>query len=151
MLSASPGDRPLPATAGLYRDGGEGWEWLSGPGASAAASIATSARRLGRFALLDDTLAPRIGRVLAPRKAARSAYSLWSLHAPVIENGSGLDVRGTYFTVDDRRVPSEWDGVRSVLAWRPLTPPSRGAHRWTLVARDRAGNERRESGTFVLD
>ncbi len=138
----------LPA-AGLYRDGDEGWEWLGGR-AEGGAFVATT-RRLGRFALLLDREAPRIVRVGAPRTRTKGAYSTWALGASLAEDGSGVDAGRTAFQVDGVRVPSEWDGVRGELRWRPLAPPAKGTHRWTLVACDRAGNERRSSGTFVLD
>ena len=62
-----------------------------------------------------------------------------------------MDVKETFFVVDGRRVPSEWDGVRGELRWRPLVRPPSGSHRYQVIAADKAGNARRASGTFVLD
>jgi hypothetical protein len=47
-------------------------------------------------------------------------------------------------------MPAEWDGEKEVLRWRPLRAPRAGTHRFTVVARDHAGNERRASGRFVM-
>jgi len=69
----------------------------------------------------------------------------------VIEEGSGVDGRESFFRVDGRRVPCEWDEPRDLLVWRPLAPPPAGTHRYELELRDRAGNVRRLSGSFVID
>jgi hypothetical protein len=47
-------------------------------------------------------------------------------------------------------MPAEWDGEKGVLRWRPSRAPRAGTHRFTVVARDHAGNERRASGRFVM-
>jgi hypothetical protein len=53
--------------------------------------------------------------------------------------------------VDGARGPSEWDAEEKTLRWRPRRAPKPGAHRYTVVVADRAGNVTRSSGTFVLD
>ena len=144
---------------GLYRESGEGWEWMGAARDSAHRAVIGSSRRLGRFALLRDVEAPRID--LAPPPDPRAwragapvppgAYPRWSLEARLDERGSGVAARASWFAVDGRRVPSEWDAVAETLRWRPLHPPARGTHEVEVVATDRAGNERRRRGSFVLD
>ena len=143
---------PLDARAGLYvRDEEGGWSYVGGREAKDPTVVAGETRVLGAFAVLADTVAPRVRPLRPLRHAPRVPYSQWALRARVTEFGSGLDTRGTFFTVDGRRVPTESDAVRDLLVWRPLAPPARGTHRYELEARDRAGNVRRTSGTFVLD
>lgn len=126
---------------GLYRLGSDGWDLVGWSARQDGAGWDADSRRLGRFALFADTLAPRIALRPAPRLApVRSPYSTWALEAEVTESGSGVNARGCYLRVDDRRVAAEWDPEASVLRWRPLQPPKPGRHRVTVVAEDRAGN-----------
>gem|GEM_PF-808456 len=150
-VTAAAASGALPATAGLCRDGGDGWEWLERARGAGAPSVTADTRRLGRFALFADQVAPRAGAPRAPRAAARGAYSTWALTATLTDDGSGVDGRASHFVVDGRRVPSEWDAVRGVLRWRPLAPPAAGVHAVEVVAVDRAGNTARSAGSFVLD
>jgi hypothetical protein len=135
---------------GLYADDGSGWSWISTSLDSASGRRVGETRHLGRFALFEDSLAPRITvRRPAPRGGSRP-YSRWALEARLTEQGSGVDARASRFVVDGRRVPSEWDGEEGILRWRPRRPPAGGTHRYTVIATDRAGNERRASGRFVI-
>jgi hypothetical protein len=157
------GPRPRPVAGGaramrgesgaiaLYRDTGEGWEWLGADLGRRAGWIGAETRALGRFALFRDVTAPRI-RLLPPsRRAGAGPVSRLVLEARITEEGSGVDVRTSYFVVDGRRVPSEWDAVESTLRWRPLSPPASGRHALEVVVADRARNVRRRHAGFVLD
>jgi hypothetical protein len=84
------------------------------------------------------------------RHLGRFAYSRWALEARLNDDGSGVGARTTWFEVDGRRVPSEWDSEERILRWRPRRAPAKGAHRFTVIATDRAGNERRAGGRFVM-
>jgi len=48
-------------------------------------------------------------------------------------------------------VPSEFDSPKNVLRWKPLKRPAHGAHTFTVVVADRAGNVTRRSGRFVIN
>jgi hypothetical protein len=83
----------------------------------------------------------------APARPAKpGAYNRWAVTAALTEQGSGVDPRATWFEIDGKRVPSEWDSEVGVLRWRPAKPPAAGAHRVEVVAADRAGNMRRVPG-----
>ena len=139
-----------PRDAGLYRDVGDGWEFVRARLDSAYRTLEGESRRLGRFALFRDQRPPAID-LMPPRRPAAGPYLAWALEAKLADGGSGVDARATWFSVDDRRVPSEWDSEQGTLRWRPSTMPTAGTHRVTVTATDRAGNTRRESGTFVID
>jgi len=141
---------PLDERAGLYVYD-EGWSFVGSRDEKDPARAQGDTRELGSFAVLADTVAPRVRPLRTPRRAPLAPYSQWALRAKVAEFGSGLDTRGTFFTVDGKRVPTECDAVRDLLVWRPLARPARGTHHYVLEARDRAGNVRRTGGTFVLD
>ena len=137
---------------GVYRYGDDGWEWVSATLDSARGNAVFESRRLGRFALLRDRVAPRVALTPAPRRPrGRPAYSRWAIEARVTEDGSGLDGRASYVMVDGKRMATEWDSEGRILRWRPRTPPARGRHRLVVVATDRAGNITRTPGSFVLD
>ncbi|MEO5618567.1 MAG: M23 family metallopeptidase [Candidatus Eisenbacteria bacterium] len=151
QLRLDPRRGELDARTGLYLSNGSGWDWIGGRDTNRPSAVSGDSRRLGSFAALVDTLAPRVTPLRTSRRRLPGAYPRWALRARVAEYGSGLDVRGSFFAVDGRRVPSEFDAVRQTLQWIPISRPAKGAHRYTLEVRDRAGNLRRHSGTFVLD
>lgn len=139
-----------PARVDLYRAAGGGWDALGARYDSSARVFEAGTRSLGRFALLADTVAPRISHVRQRAVSARPR-ARWSLEARVSDGGSGVDRDRSWFEIDGARVPTEWDAERRGLRWRPLERPARGTHRWTLVVTDAAGNVARDSGAFVLD
>ncbi len=136
---------------GLYRESDDGWEWIAASFDSIRGRIEADTRRLGRFALFADTVGPRLVLRRTPRRPLRGPYSRWAVEVDVAEAGSGLDARASYFVVDGRRVPTEWDAEERTLRWRPARPPTPGTHRIEAIAADRAGNRGRTRGTFVLD
>ncbi len=147
---------PAADTAGvaLYRNASGAWDYLGADYDAAAGRFTSDSRRFGRFALLRDRTAPRIGRVRvrpAPPLTTPAPYSRWSIAVRVVELGSGIDARGTQFVVDGRPVPSEWDSEAGTLRWRPRARPAAGTHRVQVTARDRMGNAARASATIVLN
>jgi len=150
-LRLDPRRGELDPRAGLFGGNGDGWDWIGGRDPERTNSVAGETRRLGGFAVLVDTLAPRLTPLRPARRPLVGAYPRWALRARVAEFGSGLDARGSFFTVDGVRVPTEYDAVRRTLQWRPQVRPARGRHAYAIEARDRAGNVRRHAGTFVLD
>jgi hypothetical protein len=142
--------RDQPPNVGLYMEDGDGWGWVTSPLDSALRRRVGETRHLGRFALFADTLAPRVTLRPAPKRPPWAPYSRWALEARVVEAGSGVDRRASWFEVDGRRMPAEWDDEAGVLRWRPARRPVAGTHRYTVVVSDRAGNQRRASGSFTL-
>lgn len=136
---------------GLYRDSGDGWEWLGADLDSTGHRVTGESKHFGRFALFRDVKAPRIKLAKPPRHAVAGPYSRWALEAALDEHGSGVAARASYMVVDGARVPAEWDAEKDTLRWRPLRPPQRGAHRVEVVAADHAGNVSRTRGRFVLE
>jgi len=145
-----PPSAPGRSRVGLYADDGSGWSWIATSLDSTLGRRVGETRHLGRFALFEDTLAPRIVVRRAPPRMVPGPYSRWALEARLTDQGSGVNARATRFEVDGRRVPSEWDAEARLLRWRPPRAPAKGGHRFTLVAADRAGNERRAGGRFVM-
>ena len=134
---------------GLYRLDPGGWQWIGADRDSVAGTLTAESRSLGRFALFHDGVAPRVTLRKPPPPPARAGpYSRWAIEASVVEQGSGIDARVSWFEVDGVRVPTEWDPEAGRLRWRPARPPVRGTHAVVVVATDRAGNETRTRGEF---
>jgi hypothetical protein len=138
---------------GMYHraDDSQDWDWVSARWDSTHHSFLAEVPRTGEFALLRDDTAPAVRVVPPPRRVASGPYSSWALRASVTEQGSGVDAAVSTFGVDGRRVPTEWDGVRNELRWRPRVAPSPGRHTWSLVVADHAGSRTVRRGAFVLD
>jgi murein DD-endopeptidase MepM/ murein hydrolase activator NlpD len=175
LRATVPKTRPDPQL-GLYtrRDGG--WDLVdTSPDSSTRAAVAAGGGRerenwlsrsddewtrpswiahpshLGEFAFFEDRLAPRIRLLRPPRhRGSQAPYSRWALEARITELGSGVNARASGFVVDGRKRPSEWDAVDQKLRWKPRTPPAAGKHHVVVIAVDKAGNERRVSGIFVI-
>jgi hypothetical protein len=136
---------------GLYRDSGDGWEFLGADLDSTGHRVTAESKHFGRFALFRDVRGPRVKLARPPRHGDSGPYSRWALEAALDEHGSGVAAKGSYMVVDGTRVPAEWDAEKDTLRWRPLLPPKRGPHRVEVVAADRAGNVSRARGRFVLE
>ncbi len=138
---------------GVYRRDQEGdtWDWADADWDSATNSFRVNTSRLGQFAMIRDTTPPVV-RFVTPiaRPKTGGEYSTWRLAAVARDAASGILGRASGFTVDDVKVPTEWDAEEKVLRWRPRTPPAPGTHRYRLEVRDRAGNRTVRGGTFVI-
>jgi len=134
---------------GVYRLDSGGWTWIGADRDSIAGAVAGNSWRLGRFALFRDTVGPRVTLLKPPARTARvRPYSRWAVEAAVKETGSGIDARASWFEVNGRRVPTEWDPEVGRLRWRPARPPERGKHTVLIVATDRSGNRTRTRASF---
>lgn len=134
---------------GLYRLDSGGWQWIGADRDSATGAVAGNSWRLGRFGLFRDTVAPRVTlRKPHARTGPSRPYSRWAVEASVVEDGSGIDTRSSWFEVDGRRVPTEWDPEAGRLRWRPARVPKHGKHTVLIVATDRSGNRTRTRGSF---
>jgi hypothetical protein len=166
MFDLMPGDHPLRSAItlelavparhslkglGLYRDNGDGWEFIRARVDTLRRMAVGESRRLGRFSLFRDTRAPRVVKRPEPVRASAGAPPSWALEVRIEDEGSGIDARATAFEIDGRRVPSEWDAEEHTLRWRPHSTPAAGTHRYRLIASDRVGNVGRSGGSFVLD
>jgi hypothetical protein len=127
--------------------------WLQRPGDEwSRPSWIAHPSHLGQFAFFEDRAAPRITALRPPRsRGSATPYSRWALEARITELGSGVNARSSGFVVDGKKRPSEWDAVDRKLRWKPRVPPRAGTHRYVVIAVDKAGNERRVSGSFVIN
>jgi hypothetical protein len=123
---------------GLYRLNGQGrWRWVGrqedreGLGAAVA--------ELGRFAILEDRIAPEIAAA-DPPDGARLRQPPRRLQVRASDVGSGFDPRNADIELDAVGQLAVWDVDESTLTARLDAPPSPGPHAWGVRVTDRAGN-----------
>jgi hypothetical protein len=122
---------------GLFRHAGRrGWSLVAA--ADSSGTVRGSTRRLGTFALLADTTAPRI--VPPGRYAPRSGKAPPPFSVRLSDAGSGLAASEQRVTFDGRAVPAEYDSEAGRLTWRPRGPIPAGHHVLVVEAIDALGN-----------
>ncbi len=102
--------------------------------------------RLARFVLARDTRPPVV-TILSPADSVVAAAGRLLLRARVRDVESGFREDDLTFTIDGRRVPSEWNPDAGDLRHRVRAPLARGRHVITAEAVDRAGNATRRTIT----
>ncbi|MEO6462153.1 MAG: M23 family metallopeptidase [Candidatus Eisenbacteria bacterium] len=121
---------------GLFRSTGGRFSLVAPRDSSGGWSAST--RRLGTFALLADTTAPRL--VPPARYAARVGHVAPAFSVRLSDPGSGLAASEQRVTFDGRPVPAEYDVEAGRLTWRPRAPLPAGAHVIVVEAVDGLGN-----------
>jgi len=130
---------------GLFRRDGRSWSFLSG--ADSTGALVATTRRLGTFALLADSVAPRI--VPPARYDARAGVVPPALAFGLTDHGAGLSAAQQRVYLDGQRVPAEYDPDADRLTWRPRSPLAPGPHAVVVEAVDGLGNRARL--TYVVE
>jgi hypothetical protein len=130
-------------------DGGE-WEWSDAAWDSTARTFRVETGRLGQFALVRDDTPPEVTLRAAPTHVRAAAYPQWELTTHVADRVSGIDGRHSFLSVDEARVPTEWDPEARLLRWRPYRAPRPGRHPYRVEVVDQAGNRTVKHGAFVI-
>jgi hypothetical protein len=130
-------------------DGGQ-WEWSDAAWDSTARTFRVETGRLGQFALVRDDTPPEVTLRAAPTHVRAAAYPQWELTAQVADRVSGIDGRHSFLSVDEARVPTEWDPEARLLRWRPYRAPRPGRHPYRVEVVDQAGNRTVKHGAFVI-
>jgi hypothetical protein len=113
--------------AGLYRSAGDGWQWVDGQSDGAA-----EVHRLGSYAVLTDTVAPRI--------EVEDGQVSGQLRVLAFDGGSGVDADHIYALAGGERFDVSSDGEGWVTNIHVADPKQAGLQEVVLVAHDRAGN-----------
>jgi hypothetical protein len=125
---------------GLYLHRHGDWTFLSSQRDSLGRFVGTT-RRLGTFAVLADTTAPKISFVPREKPFEPSADAPPPpLAVRVTDEGSGVAIRDARVVVDGRQVPAEFSQEEKTLTWSPRRALVRGTHFVRIEAVDRAGN-----------
>lgn len=135
------------ARVGLYQEMGEA-QWGLVGSERQEGSVGASLRRLGRFALLRDGIAPEVDG-LRPRRAAKTRDRQPQLSARIDDAGSGIGrEEDIAIELNGQALIAEYDPEAKTVRARPPQELALGAHEWTVRVRDMAGNERLVRSAF---
>jgi hypothetical protein len=140
-----------PRRLGLYELTGENsWSYVGQDLDSMNCSIGGTVRYFSTYALLEDTLPPKIekisvrpGSVLKQKKPIITALFYDDLSGI----GGDEDVR---VDIDDEWLIPEYDVDTKILSTRPIHPLAEGKHVLNIWGRDRAGNEVKIKRSFSV-
>ncbi|NIM98106.1 MAG: hypothetical protein GTO24_08525 [candidate division Zixibacteria bacterium] len=107
-------------------------------------------RHLSAFALLEDTLPPRVSRVSIPL-GKKIKEKRPRITAKIVDDLSGIgSEEDVLVEIDGEWMIPEYDPEKYVLSARPISPLSSGKHLLTIGVRDRAGNKNRIEREFFV-
>ena len=139
-----------PEKLGIYREvANEKWSLVSNEWDAVSRQIVAQVRRFGRYALLADLEAPKIGS-LQPAEGA-IVGSRPEIRGAVRDQGSGIgretDIE---FELDGRLLIAEYDPEAGRVYGHLLEDLPPGAHRLVLRVRDMSGNQAEVHSEFTV-
>ena len=146
-----PPDHPNIDKLGIYKwNGKNSWTFIDKGRNSKLRAITGNVRNFGVFALLADTVPPRIasitpanGTVLTQRQP-RVAASVW-------DTSSGIwREEDMVMRIDGKALIVEYDPEEKRIFAKPRKPLTPGAHKLEVIVRDICGNESRRTTTFRI-
>ncbi|MGB2981805.1 MAG: M23 family metallopeptidase [Candidatus Zixiibacteriota bacterium] len=140
-----------PARLGLYELIGEGgWRFIGQELDSLNRSVAGEVRYLSRYALLEDTLPPKISRV-SIASGEKIRVKMPRITAVVKDDLSGIGSdEDMLVEIDGEWLIPEYDPEKQILVTRPISPLALGKHLLTIGVKDRAGNETEVKREFFV-
>jgi|GEM_PF-373222 len=140
-----------PDRLGLYELVGESsYRFLGQKLDSLEGSVSAQVRYLSRYALLEDTLPPKITRVSIPEGMKIKAKKP-KITATLKDDLSGIvSDEQVVVEIDGKWMIPEYDPEKQILVVQPLSPLSAGKHLLTIWVRDRAGNETEVKREFFV-
>jgi len=140
-----------PARLGLYELIGESfWRFIGQELDSLNRSVAGEVRYLSCYALLEDTLPPKISRVsIASGEKIRVKKPRITAVVKDDLSGIGSD-EDLVVEIDGEWMIPEYDPEKQLLVTRPISPLTLGKHLLTFWVKDRAGNETEVKREFFV-
>ena len=125
---------------GLYEYNSKTSKWkYRGNAREEDGSIGYGVRYLSTFGLLVDRASPKI-ELVKPKPGARLRRRGNRLVARIIDVGSGIDYRTVVATIDGVEIDADYDPDRKLLKGKFNLGRTRGAHKLSITASDKAGN-----------
>jgi hypothetical protein len=136
---------------GLYELVGErSYRFLGQELDSLEGSVSTEVRHLSRYALLEDTLPPKITHV-SILEGMRIKANKPKIKATLTDDLSGIvSDEQVVVEIDGEWMIPEYDPEKQILVVQPLSPLSTGKHLLMIWVRDRAGNESEVKREFFV-
>jgi murein DD-endopeptidase MepM/ murein hydrolase activator NlpD len=143
-------EEPSMRRAGIYALNSNGeWGYLATQPDENAKLVTASIRELGTYAVLRDTVAPRIWAV-RPRNGSTVRNSKPTIAAHVDDTGSGIAYKTITVHLDDDLIICEYDPFENSISHRPDTNLADGKHTLSISISDYAGNTSRTTTTFMV-
>jgi hypothetical protein len=142
-------EEPWMQRAGIYAlNSNDEWGYIATQTDENAKLVTASIRQLGTYAVLRDTIAPRIWAV-RPRNGSSVRSSRPTISAHVDDTGSGIDYKTITVHLDGDLIICEYDPFEKSISYRPDTNLAKGKHTLSLSLSDYAGNTSRATSLFV--
>ncbi|MCY3869206.1 MAG: M23 family metallopeptidase [Gemmatimonadetes bacterium] len=146
-----PQDHPNIDKLGIYKwNGRNSWTFVDKERDSKIGAITGNVRNFGVFALLADTVPPRIasitpanGTVLTQRQP-RVAASVWDTSSGIWREEDMI------MRIDGNALIVEYDPEENRIFAKPRKPLTPGAHKLEVIVRDICGNESRRTTAFRI-
>lgn len=121
----------------FYYNERRGWIYLLTRRDSLNLQFISEARSLERFGLVRDTIPPSI----STKFSAEMINGRQPLFSAIIKDDlAGISYAGIRVTLDERKVPAEYDQPRARVFYKPPKPLPPGNHTYTIRVEDRVGN-----------
>lgn len=144
-----PADHPNIDKLGIYKWNGRNY-WTFVDKERDSSVITGKVRNFGVFALLADTVPPRIasitpasGTVITQRQP-RVAASVWDASSGIWRE------KDMIMRIDGKALIVEYDPEENRIFAKPRKPLSPGSHKLEVIIRDICGNESRRATTFRI-
>jgi len=136
--------------AGIYLRNSKGeWAYVATEVDEKAKLVTASTRELGVYAVLRDTVAPRISAV-RPRDGSTVRSATPTIGARVEDIGSGIAYKTITVHLDDNLIICEYDPFENSISYRPDKALTKGKHTLSISLSDYAGNTSRATSTFTI-
>jgi len=135
--------------AGIYTPNSKGqWGYVATQVDARKKIITAPIRLLGTYAVLRDTIAPRIWAV-RPRNGSTVRSSKPTIRAHVDDTGSGIDYKTIKIHLDDALIICEYDPFEKTISYRPDASLDDGKHTLSVSLSDYAGNTSHTTSSFT--
>ncbi|UCB52407.1 MAG: M23 family metallopeptidase [Candidatus Zixiibacteriota bacterium] len=140
-----------PGRLGLYELIGESsWRFIGQELDTLTRSVAGEVRYLSTYALLEDTLPPKVNGV-SISAGKRIREKMPEIRANIKDDLSGIGSdENMVVEIDGEWMIPEYDPEKQILVTRPISPLALGKHLLTIWVRDRAGNETEVKREFFV-
>ncbi|MCE2432840.1 MAG: M23 family metallopeptidase [Candidatus Latescibacteria bacterium] len=146
-----PPDHPNIDKLGIYKwNGKNSWTFVDKGRDSKTGAITGNVRNFGVFALLADTVPPRIASI-TPANGTVIAQHQPRVAASVWDTSSGIwRDEDIVMKIDGKALIVEYDPEESRIFAKPRKPLTPGAHKLEVIVRDICGNESRRTTAFRI-
>ena len=136
--------------AGIYLQNSKGeWGYLATEVDEKAKLVTASTRELGVYAVLRDTVAPRISAI-RPRSGSIVRSATPTIGASVEDIGSGIAYKTIKVHLDDNLIICEYDPFENSISYRPDKALAKGKHTLSISLSDYAGNTSSATSNFTV-